>query len=125
MMLFGMKIQYFERTRYVPFTVPFPDFVYFKQEVFRAFPLLTREQKQTIYFTWEDDDEDEIIVRRDIEFNYALQSFASNKRKPKFAICFEDGVNSFEDQTENHCDAGQGRKRQCLNVNSVIPVIDF
>ena len=71
-----------------------------------------------IYFSWLHE-EDEIIIRRDVEFVFALQYFAEAESLPRFTICFEDGA--IEEQNDN---TTGGRKKN-VALETIIPRIDW
>ncbi len=120
--LYGFKLIYFERNRIVPFTNAHPSFTRFKIEVFKAFPLLTQQMRKSLYFVWFLDDE-QIIVRRDIEFKFAIQHFYEQNKIPAFKLWFED--NDDDDNNRLSIQVTDERTRNCLPVDAVIPVIDF
>ncbi len=119
--LFGFKLIYFERIRIIPFDKAFPTLKNFQNQFFSAFPLITQEMRSVIYFVWVLDDE-EIIIRREIEFQFALQHFYERNKLPSFKIWFEDGDD--EENTEALIQVS-GETRYCLRSDTVIPKIDY
>ncbi len=115
--LFGFKLIYFERNRIVPFTKAFRTLKNFQTQVLSAFPLINQEMRNAIYFVWFLDNE-EIIVRREIEFQFALRHFYEHSRLPTFKIWFEDGDD--DDNTKTTIQVS-GETRYCLRVDSVVP----
>ena len=77
---------------------------------------------KALYFVWFLED-DQIILRRAIEFKFALQYFYDFNKIPSFKFFFEDGDN--EGITLPLIQVPEGTTRSCLTVNSVVPVIDF
>ena len=72
------------RIRAISFLVPYPNFELFKEKVWKAFPRLTVIQRRAIFFSWTDEEGDEIIMRDDNEFQLSLHVFDQLSKRPKY-----------------------------------------
>ncbi len=119
MSLIGFKIRYSgEKIRIIPFTAPFPSFILFKETVLEAFPRLSQELKRLVYFTWFHLNDD-IIMRTEIEFQFALQHFWRGNEMPEFFMCFDIPVEEEAVNTTN------SKKKTRSTTIVIIPKSDF
>ena len=78
--------------------------------------------RDAIYFM-RDHEGDQVIVRHEIEFKFALQYFHECQKFPNFKIWFEDGDD--DENTHETIQVSPGIARRCLRVNSTVPTIDY
>ena len=100
MSIYYIKVIYCASVRAIQVASRFPTFDFFLEKIYETFSHFTETHKNALYFVW-NDDEDDIILRNDSEFQLALRFFLIHNKHPKFKMLFKDFL-SDEDDTE--CD---------------------